>query len=92
MNFPIAIDVARKFYEDHESRDCGVTDVVIKRSTSTVRVQLDEEGWSDLMSDAKHYGYDGMDWEEISPEDRALMRSARAVFAKMKRIAEGVAV
>jgi hypothetical protein len=91
MNFPITIDVARKFYEDHEARDCGETDVVIKRSTSTVRVQLDEEGWSDLKSDAEHYGYGGMDWPEISADDRSLMRSARSIFTKMKRIEEGAA-
>ena len=86
--FPVTIQVARKFYDDHESRDCGLTDQVIKRSVYTVTVQLDEEGWDDLISDARHYGEDGMDWEEVSPDDRALMRSARAVFDRMKKVAE----
>jgi hypothetical protein len=86
--FPIVIKVARIFYDDHEGRGCGLTDQVIKRQVYTVTVRLDEEGWDDLISDARHYGYGGIDWGETDSWTRSIEASAKAVFDRMKRIAE----
>ena len=87
--FPIVIQVARKFYDDHEGRGCGLTDQVIKRQVYTVTVRLDEEGWDDLISDARHYGYSGIDWDrDLESEYCDLEASAKRVFDRMKKIAE----
>jgi hypothetical protein len=85
LRFPVVVQVARKFYDDHEGRDCGLTDQVIKRNANTVTVRLDEEGWDDLLSDAKHYGYGGIDWGETDSWTRSIEASARAVYDRMKR-------
>lgn len=87
--FPIVIQVARKFYDDHEGRECGLTDQVIKRNVYTVTVRLDEEGWDDLISDARHYGYSGIDWDRDLESDYCdLEASAKRVYDRMKKIAE----
>lgn len=86
--FPVVVTVARKFYDDHADRDCGLTDLVIKRTVYTVTVQLDEEGWDDLVSDSRHYGFGGVDWDEHDSSTRSLEASAKAVFKKLALFAE----
>ena len=87
--FPIEVIVARKFYDDHEGRECGLTDQVIKRNVYTVTVLLDEEGWDDLISDARHYGYSGIEWDrDLEGQYCDLEASAKRVFDRMKAIAE----
>ena len=86
--FPVVVTVARKFYDDHEERGCGLADQLIKRNVYTVTVRLDEEGWDDLLSDARHYGYGGVDWGEPDSWTRSIEASAKAVYKKLVETAE----
>ena len=43
------------FYDDHIGRDCGVTDRIIEAKKNYFVVELDEVGYSDLLSDADYY-------------------------------------
>ena len=61
--------VPAKFYMDHHDRDCGETDIIIKQGKNVVIVEMDYEGYHDLLSDADYYwdcrdefadGYDGV--------------------------------
>lgn len=47
--------VPATFYLDHAGRDCGETDIVIKQSKYVVTVEMDYEGYHDLLSDADYY-------------------------------------
>jgi hypothetical protein len=47
--------VPAAFYLDHIGRDCGETDKIIKKTRNRIIVELDESGYSDLLSDADYY-------------------------------------
>lgn len=47
--------LARKFCEDHWERDCGETDNVLRVTERFVTVEMDAEGYEDMLSDADYY-------------------------------------
>lgn len=72
--------IARKFAEDHWYRDCGETDVIVAESKTTLQVQMDEEGYEDMLSDAYYY------WECRDQFDgyyRDVIQSAKRVMASL---------
>jgi hypothetical protein len=47
--------LAAAFAEDHWQRELGTTDTVLGVSGRRVIVELDTEGYSDMLSDAQYY-------------------------------------
>ena len=43
------------FYLDHRDRNCGENDTIIKQSKNIIIVEMDYEGYQDLLSDADYY-------------------------------------
>lgn len=71
--------IAGTFAEDHWGRDLGRTDVIIKATSKGIVVEMDEDGYSDMLSDAEYY------WEmrdEMEGLDY-LTRSAKRVAAAL---------
>ena len=55
-SYPVTVTVPAIFYYDHRfNRECGRTGVIIKETSSTYTVSLDESAWIDLYSDADYY-------------------------------------
>jgi len=63
--------VPAKFYFDHIDRDCGKTDKIINKKRNRVVVELDQDGYEDLLSDADYY------WYCRDEMDLALCKSAK---------------
>jgi hypothetical protein len=53
--YPVTIELPLKFWLDHKNRDCSPSSIESKRNKIYVTVQLDEEAWSDIYSDAEFY-------------------------------------
>lgn len=78
------IKIPPRFYQDHKARDCGQSGVVVKRTKTYVIVELDQEAWDDLYSDADYYGADNSDgWFDDSGM-RGIISSARATLRVMR--------
>lgn len=83
----VRVDVPSRFYEDHVGRDLP-SGSVVKRLSRTVRVDLDREGFDDLLSDAEHYASGAMD--DMYADDFAsasgLIRSAAATVRVLRAV------
>ncbi len=78
MKYPIVVKLPRLFYIDHRERDLPSGEIIRYVGRHQVEVSLDQEGFEDLISDAYHYGFGGMDWDGFGSEG-SLERSARRV-------------
>jgi hypothetical protein len=67
------------FYLDHINRDCGDTDVIIRQTKNVITVELDKEGFDDLLSDADYYWFCR---DEIC--DRQIAQSAKRTMQVLK--------
>jgi len=67
--------LAATFADDHWERECGLTDLVVKRTKNRVTVVMDAEGYSDMLSDADYY----WDMRDETGAD-SLSRSAKRVL------------
>ena len=81
--------LARTFCEDHWDRGCGETDKVLREMTRLVEVELDIDGFRDMLSDADYY------WDlrgEMGMAD--LARSAKCVLDALEKVGppEGYAI
>jgi hypothetical protein len=85
MDYPIVVKLPRLFYIDHRDRDLPSGEVVRVIGNNRIEVALDEEAFEDLISDAKHYGFGGMDWDGYGSEG-SLERSARRVYEILTKI------
>jgi len=45
----------KRFADDHWSRDCGETDKIVRETSTHYIVEMDAEGYSDMLSDADLY-------------------------------------
>jgi len=79
------IKIPPRFYQDHRTRDCGQSGRVIKWAKTYVLVELDQEAWDDLYSDADYYGADNSDGWFDSPGMKGIITSARATLRVMKQ-------
>jgi hypothetical protein len=68
--------LASTFADDHWERGCGETDIEVKRTANRVTVELDAEGYSDMLTDADYY------WDMRSEMDglEGIVRSAKRVL------------
>jgi hypothetical protein len=76
------IKVPKRFYDDHRYRECGRSGKIVKEYASHYLVELDQEAWDDLYSDADYYGMDNPD-EDLWQNYRGVILSARATLKVM---------
>jgi hypothetical protein len=73
-----------KFWSDHKNRGCSESAIELKRNKVYVTVELDEESWGDIYSDAEYYAT----FTSIDPEAEAdiiaLIPSAKATFKRLQ--------
>jgi hypothetical protein len=76
-----AYRLAALFTMDHHDRGCGVTDKVLRRGKHTVIVEMDGEGYSDMLTDADYY------WDMRDEMDglEGIVRSAKRVLDVLLR-------
>ena len=86
MKYPVIVKLPKTFYMDHLDRLCPSGEMIRTIGKNQVEVSLDEESFYDLMSDAKHYGFGGIDWEGSDSGTRALERSARRIYQILAEI------
>lgn len=79
------IRIPPRFYQDHRSRECGQSGVIVKRTKTYYIVELDQEAWDDLYSDADYYGADNSDGWFDGDGMRGIISSARATLKVMKQ-------
>ena len=77
------IKIPKRFYDDHRYRECGQTGKIVKEYAAHYLVELDQEAWDDLYSDADYYGMDNPD-EDLWQNYRGVILSARATLKAMK--------
>jgi len=77
------IKIPQRFYQDHLYRECGQSGVIVQETKTHYVVELDQEAWDDLYSDADYYGMDNPD-EELWANYRGVVLSARATLKVMK--------
>lgn len=67
--------IARIFAEDHWERNCGLTDEVVKVNARTVVVDLDVDGYQDMLTDADYYWdmRDEMSWDSLCQSAKRVM-------------------
>lgn len=82
----VTLQIPAKFWDDHHiGRGCSETAIVIKENKQLVTVELDDEAWGDLYSDASYYAeQDGSVW---ASDFRGLISSAKATLRRMNAVA-----
>jgi len=81
--------LARTFSQDHWDRDCGDTDNVLRATDRLVWVEMDVDGYRDMLTDADYY------WDLRGEMEMAeLARSAKCVLDALVKAGppEGYAV
>lgn len=73
-----------KFWKDHTNRGCSQTAVELKRNKVYVTVQLDEESWSDICSDAEYYATFISTDPEAESDMIAMIPSAKATLKRLQ--------
>ena len=81
-SFPVTVTVPLTFFKDHLNRGCGETDKVIRETKTTFVVELDQEAWTDLYSDAEVYE-SFIDTEDYT-ENKSIVDSAVRTLARLK--------
>jgi len=75
-----------KFWRDHKNRGCSESAVELKRNKVYVTVQLDDEAWQDIYSDAEYYAT----FTSIDPEAEAdfiaFIPSAKATLKRLQEV------
>lgn len=74
--------VPAKFFNDHEARELPIGRV-IREGKRTVTVEMDDDLWGELRSDADYYS-DASDFDD-DPFMRALCRSAQTTVRSLDR-------
>ena len=87
MSHTVRVDLPQTFYDDHVGRDLdGGTEV--KRLARKVRVDLDQDAYDEILSDAKHYAGGAM--EDMYLDDfvtaSAIIRSAKATAKALQAV------
>ena len=86
-SYPVTITVPATFYYDHRfNRECGSTGVIIKETSSTYTVSLDESAWIDLYSDADYYA--SMKGSDDYVENRSIVESAIRTLNRLNNLTE----
>lgn len=65
----------KRFAEDHWGRECGQSDRIIRETKKHYYVEMDEDGWGDMESDADYYRdfarYEGFEWGPLAASAKA---------------------
>ena len=81
MNATKIYKLPKTFASDHWGRDCGLTDEIVRETKTHYFVQMDEDGYSDMESDADYSVYCG---PEMGRDFLGLVASARATLKALK--------
>lgn len=82
----LEVRVPSKFWDDHKSRDCSPSAIIVKSTKRATVVLLDEAALDDLTSDAKYYAD-----ENTADGDRMLIAMAASARATLRAIEKAVA-
>lgn len=82
--FPVTVAVPWTFFKDHLNRGCGQTAKVIQETKKTFLVELDQEAWADLYSDAEYY--ESFIGSEDYSSNRSIVDSAVRTLAQLKAV------
>lgn len=85
--------IAPTFAVDHWERACGHTDVIVKSSRKGITVEMDAEGYADMLSDADYYWEcrDEMEMPELAASAKRVMASLKKAGPPVAEVAEDVA-
>jgi len=65
----------KKFADDHWGRECGETDRIVRETKTHYYVEMDMEGYRDMLSDADYYRdfarYEGFEWGPLAASAKA---------------------
>lgn len=87
MDYPIKVKLPKRFYLDHLDRDLPSGEILRFVGNNQVEVSLDEEAFEDLVSDAEHYGFGGMDYcDDLVRRADSLERSAKRTYEILTKI------
>jgi hypothetical protein len=75
-----------KFWTDHKNRGCSESSIELKRNKVYVTVQLDEESWDDIYSDAEFYATFESNDPESEADMIALIPSAKATLKRLQEL------
>ena len=80
------ITLPLKFWTDHRNRGCSESAIELKRNKVYVTVQLDDEAWDDIYSDADFYAtyFDNCRRTEDEQSMVDLESSAKATLKRLK--------
>ena len=81
--YPVTIELPLKFWTDHKNRECSPSSIELKRNKVYVTVQLDEEAWSDIYSDAEYHATFKSEDPEAEADTVALVDSAKATLKRL---------
>ena len=85
--YPVTVTVPAIFYWDHRfNRECGSSGVIIKETSSTYTVSLDESAFIDLYSDADYYA--SMKGYSDYSENRSIVDSAIRTLTRLNNLTE----
>ena len=85
MKYPVIVTVPAIFYWDHRfNRECGNTGVIVKETSRTYTLSLDESAFIDLFSDADYYA--SMKGSDDYSENRSIVDSAIRTLNTLKRV------
>ena len=84
--YPVTVELPLKFWLDHKNRDCSPSSIELKRNKVYVTVQLDEEAWSDIYSDAEFYAtyFDG--GNRRTEDEASIVELEGSAKATLKRL------
>jgi hypothetical protein len=76
-----------KFWTDHKNRGCSESAVELKRNKVYVTVQLDDEAWDDIYSDAEFYAT-YFDNSRRTEDEQSMVDLESSAKATLKRLQE----
>ncbi len=80
----VVVTLPLKFWSDHRNRGCSESAVELKRNKVYVTVQLDDEAWQDIYSDAEYYATYKSEDPEAEADIVALVESAKSTFRRLQ--------
>lgn len=82
----LTMKVPANFWHDHRSRGFGSTALMVQDGTGQVTINLDEQAWNELYSDASFFAGSESHWFKI--DRRAIVASAKTTIRSMDALVE----
>lgn len=77
-----------KFWTDHRNRGCSESAIELKRNKVYVTVQLDDEAWDDIYSDADFYATYFEGGNRRTEDEQSMVDLESSAKATLKRLKE----